>query len=140
MAYYHFATGVVLLLHLMYQKFLSIFQFYKKRMLWLISLYVPLMIVIYSPVFTFLRQLIYTQITSRDRLIGLVGRVFANGPVDMGSIPGRVIPKTLKMVLDTSLLNTQQYKVHMRHCFLGRLICQQVSERYHLVWRCHLFD
>ena len=40
-------------------------------------------------------------------LIGLVGRVFANGPGDLGSIPGRVIPKTLKMVLDTSLLNTQ---------------------------------
>ena len=38
------------------------------------------------------------------------GRVFTNGPGDMGSIPGRVIPKTLKMVLDTSLLNTRQYK------------------------------
>ena len=45
------------------------------------------------------------------RLIGQVGRVFANGPGDLGSIPGRVIPKILKMVLDTSLLNTQQYKV-----------------------------
>ena len=31
-------------------------------------------------------------------------RVFANGPGDLGSIPGRVIPKTLKMVLDTTLL------------------------------------
>ena len=41
-----------------------------------------------------------------------MGKVFANGPGDQGSIPGRVIPKTpLKMVLDTSLLNTQQYKV-----------------------------
>ena len=30
-----------------------------------------------------------------------------------GSIPGRVTPKTLKMVLDTALLNTQQYKVHI---------------------------
>ena len=30
------------------------------------------------------------------QLIGLVGRVFANGPGDMGSISGRVIPKTLK--------------------------------------------
>ena len=29
-------------------------------------------------------------------------------------IPGQVIPKTLKMVLDTSLLNTQQYKVHIK--------------------------
>ena len=36
-------------------------------------------------------------------LIGPVGRVFANGPGDPGSIPGRVIPKTLKMVLDTYL-------------------------------------
>ena len=41
-----------------------------------------------------------------DQFIGLVGRVFANGPGDLGSIPGRVIPNTLKMVLDTSLLNT----------------------------------
>ena len=42
-----------------------------------------------------------------------VGRVFANGPGDLGSIPGGVIPKTLKMVLDTFLLNTQQYKVRI---------------------------
>ena len=48
------------------------------------------------------------------RLIGLVGRVFANGLEDLGSIPGRVIPKTLKMVLDTYLLNTQQYKVRIK--------------------------
>ena len=39
--------------------------------------------------------------------------MFANDPGDLGSIPGRVIPKTLKMVLDTSLLNTQQYKVRI---------------------------
>ncbi len=36
-----------------------------------------------------------------------MGRVFANGPGDLGSIPGCVIPKTLKRVLDTSLLKTQ---------------------------------
>ena len=46
--------------------------------------------------------------------ISLVGRVFTNGPGDLGSIPGHVIPKTLKMVLDTSLLNTQQYKVYIK--------------------------
>ena len=46
--------------------------------------------------------------------IGLVVRLFANGPEDRGSIPGRVILKPLKMVLDTSLLNTQQYKVHIK--------------------------
>ena len=37
--------------------------------------------------------------------------MFANGPGDWGSFPGRVMPKTLKMVLDTSLFNTQLYKV-----------------------------
>ena len=45
----------------------------------------------------------------RNRLIGPVGRVLANGPGDLGLIPVRVISKTLKMVLDTSLLNTRQY-------------------------------
>ena len=40
--------------------------------------------------------------------------VFANGPGDLGSIPGRVIPKTQKMVLDASLLNTQHYKVWIK--------------------------
>ena len=40
--------------------------------------------------------------------------MFATGPRDRGSIPGRVIPNTLKMVLDTSLLNTQQYKVRIK--------------------------
>ena len=45
---------------------------------------------------------------------GQVGRVFASGPGELGSIPGRVIPKTLKMVLDTSLLSTQQYKVRIK--------------------------
>ena len=44
----------------------------------------------------------------------LVGRVFARGPGNLGSITGRVISKTLKMVLDTSLLNTQQYKVGIK--------------------------
>ena len=47
-------------------------------------------------------------------LLGMMVRVFANGPGDMGSIPGRVIPKTQKMVLDASLLNTQHYKVGIK--------------------------
>ena len=41
-------------------------------------------------------------------------RVFANGLGDCGSIPGRVIPKTQKMVPGTSLLNTQHYKVGIK--------------------------
>ena len=40
-----------------------------------------------------------------------MGRVFPNGPGDGDSIPGQVIPKTQKMVLDAVLLNTQHYKV-----------------------------
>ena len=43
-----------------------------------------------------------------------MSRVFANGPGDWDSIPGRVIPKTQKMVLDASLINTQHYKVWIK--------------------------
>ena len=49
-----------------------------------------------------------------NELVGQVGRVFANGLVDLGSIPCGVIPKTLKMVLDAALLNTQQYMVRIK--------------------------
>ena len=43
--------------------------------------------------------------------IGLEGRVFTKRPGDLGAIHNT---KTLKMVLDTSLLNTQKYKVHIK--------------------------
>ena len=43
-----------------------------------------------------------------------MSRLFANGPVDQGSVTGRVIPKTPKMVLDAALLNTQHYKVRIK--------------------------
>ena len=43
-----------------------------------------------------------------------MGRVFANSPEDLGSIPGRVIPKTQKMVLNAALLNTQHYKIWIK--------------------------
>ena len=46
--------------------------------------------------------------------IGLMSRVFANGPGDRGSIPGGVIPKTEKMVLDAALLKTQYYKIRIK--------------------------
>ena len=54
----------------------------------------------------------FTHTHTHTHTIGLVSRVFPNGPGDTGSIPGRVISKTLKMVLDNSLLKTRQYKVH----------------------------
>ena len=49
-----------------------------------------------------------------EKVICLMSRVFANGPGDRGSIPGRVIPKTQKIVLDAALLNTQHYKVGIK--------------------------
>ena len=56
----------------------------------------------------------YLISVSHNQLIGLVGRVFVIDPGGLGSIPGRFIPKTLKIVLDTALLNTQQYKVRIK--------------------------
>ena len=55
--------------------------------------------------------------------IGQMGRVFTNGLVTQVSIPGRVIRKTEEMVLDTSLLNTQHYKL----CIKGKV--EQSRER-----------
>ncbi len=55
----------------------------------------------------------YFALTVGMGLIGQACSVFANGLGDLGSTPDRVIPKTLKMVLDTSFLNTQQYKVRI---------------------------
>ena len=54
------------------------------------------------------------QLVNRREKSLQMSREFANGLGDLGSIPRRVIPKTLKIVLDTSLLNTQQYKVHIK--------------------------
>ena len=46
--------------------------------------------------------------------IGIMVRVFANRPGYLVSISGRVIPKSQKMVLDATLLNTQHYKVRIK--------------------------
>ena len=43
------------------------------------------------------------------RAIELMSRAFAKG-----SIPGRVTPKTQRMVLDAALLNIQHYKVRIK--------------------------
>ena len=50
----------------------------------------------------------------RDRAIDVMVRVLANGTGDRGSIPGRVIPKTQKMVFNAALLNTQHYKIRTK--------------------------
>ena len=43
-----------------------------------------------------------------------MSRVFTNGLGDQDSIPGQVIPKTKKMLLDAALLSTQHYKVRIK--------------------------
>ena len=43
-----------------------------------------------------------------------MSREFSNGPGDQGSIPGQVILKTQKIVLDAALPNTQHYKVRIK--------------------------
>ena len=48
------------------------------------------------------------------RVISQMSRVFVNGLGDLGSISGRVIPKTKKMVLDVALQNTRHYKVRIK--------------------------
>ena len=60
-------------------------------------------------------------------------REFANGPGDLRSIPGRVIPKTQKMLLDASLLNTQHYKVQMKGK-VGQYRERSSALPYVLVW------
>ena len=61
-----------------------------------------------------MNRLAFNNNLLKANLFSLVGREFANGQGDLDSIPYRVITKTLKMVLDTSLLNTQQYKVRIK--------------------------
>ena len=43
-----------------------------------------------------------------------MSRVLANEPGHRGSIPGWVIPKTQKMVLDATLFNTKHDKVRIK--------------------------
>ena len=58
--------------------------------------------------------MIYRLFVRYMYVIYTVRRVFANGPGDRCSIPGRVIPKTQKMVLDAALINTQPYQVRIK--------------------------
>ena len=62
----------------------------------------------------------------------LSGKVFTTGSGDWGSISRRVIPKTQKMVLNTSLLNTQHYKV----CFKGKMDYSRKGVAHFATSRC----
>ena len=56
---------------------------------------------------------IYIRVLSIN-LIGPVGWVLANDPPERFSVPGRVIPKIQKVVLDTSLFSPYHYKVRIK--------------------------
>ena len=43
-----------------------------------------------------------------------MSRLFANGPGDRALIPDWAIPKTQKIVLDATLLNTQNHEVTIK--------------------------
>ena len=66
----------------------------------------------------FQTKLVYYVIYPRRVYVGQIFVIlyvsFTNGPGVRGSIPGRVIPKTQKMVLDVSLRSTQRYKVRTK--------------------------
>ena len=49
-----------------------------------------------------------------NQAFDLMSRVFAYSPRNLGSIPGRVKPKTQKMLLDAALLNTSHYKISIK--------------------------
>ena len=58
-------------------------------------------------------MMIYVRyVMSMSVIIGMMVRVFANGPGDLGSIPGRVIPKTLKMVFDPPCLTLSNIRYY----------------------------
>ena len=67
-----------------------------------------------TPLYIYIYIYIYRERERDYRAIGLMSRVFANSPGDQGSIPGRVIAKTQKMVLGAALLNIQHYKARAR--------------------------
>ena len=72
--------------------------------------YLLRIIIRYMKPFNCLQTNVYYQIG----IINWKRVVFANGLGDRSSIPGRVIPKTPKMVLDAALLNTQHYKIRIK--------------------------
>ena len=59
-------------------------------------------------------QLKFILVNANDFSVHISKHLFTNSPEDLGSILGRVISKTLKMVLDTALLKIHHYKVRIK--------------------------
>ena len=70
---------------------------------------------------------------------GRVDRVFDNGPGDRSSIPVRVLPKTLKMVLDTYLLNSiTRYVSRVKWSNPGKGVAPSPTPRCSSYWKGRL--
>ena len=65
--------------------------------------------------------------------------MFINGHGERSSIPGRVIRKTLKMVLDTSLLNTQPYVSRVKWSNQGKGVAPSPTPRCSSYWKGRLW-
>ena len=76
-----------------------------------------------------------------DQPIGIMVRVFANGPGDWSSIPSWVILKMQKMIYDSSLLNTQHYKVYIKDKWsnLGKRVGPSLTPWYSNYWKGSLW-
>ena len=95
----------------------------KKHLIYICTDFLKFVVAKFKLNLTFVQLFILFELTKNKNLYNLYNdyqtlawlvRVFTNSPGDLGSIPGWVIPKTLKMILDISLLNTQHYKVQIK--------------------------
>ena len=66
--------------------------------------------------------------------IGLLSRMFASGPGDWGSIPGRVMPKTQKIVLDISL-RVLSYVSRVKWSNPGKRVMPTPTSRCSSYWK-----
>ena len=72
----------------------------------------------------------------KNRLIGLVGRVFASVPGDLDSVPGRVISKILKWYLIPCItLSKIRYVSRVKWSNLGKGVKPSPTSRYSSYWK-----
>ena len=80
--------------------YVYIFMFMYMYVCMYIYIYVCMYMYVYIYIYVYIYMFIYVYMYIYNWLICQVGTVFANGPVDRGSVSGRVIPKTQKMVFN----------------------------------------
>ena len=72
--------------------------------------------------------------------IGIMGRVFTNGPGEWDSIPDWIIPKPQKMVLDISLITSHFWSIpyNAKWNNPGRGVAPSLTPRYCSYWKWSL--